>query len=104
MERLNGKIALVTGGTRGIGRSIVEMLLREGASVALCGRSKESAGRAARELAGLGRVSGFPADVSKLDQLRALFEAVDKEFGGLDILVNNAGAGFFRKVADMTPE
>jgi NAD(P)-dependent dehydrogenase (short-subunit alcohol dehydrogenase family) len=104
METLNGKIAVVTGGTRGIGRSVAEMLLREGASVALCGRTRESTERAVRDLAGLGRVFGFPTDVTKVEEVRAFFDAVDGEFGGLDILVNNAGAGLFRKVADMTPE
>jgi NAD(P)-dependent dehydrogenase (short-subunit alcohol dehydrogenase family) len=104
METLNGKIAVVTGGTRGIGRAIVEMLLREGASVALCGRTRESTEGALRELAGLGRVFGYPADVTKVDEVRVFFDKVDGEFGGMDILVNNAGAGFFRKVADMTPE
>ncbi|HLK67551.1 MAG TPA: SDR family oxidoreductase [Bryobacteraceae bacterium] len=104
MEKLTGKIAIVTGGSRGIGRAIAEYLLREGAVVAICGRSQESLDRALSELRPLGRTAGYVADVSNLDQVRKFFRDVDEEFGGLDILVNNAGQGAFRKVADMTPE
>jgi NAD(P)-dependent dehydrogenase (short-subunit alcohol dehydrogenase family) len=104
MESLKDKIAVVTGGTRGIGRATVEMLLREGASVALCGRTAESAERAAGELRPLGRVFAMGADVTQYEQVRAFFAAVEREFGRLDILVNNAGAGVFKKVADLTPE
>jgi len=104
METLTGKAAIVTGGTRGIGRAIAERLLREGASVAICGRSAESTARAVSEMKPLGRIYGCAADVSDYGQVRALFEAVAREFGRLDILVNNAGEGVFRKVGEMTPE
>jgi len=104
MESLNGKVAIVTGGTRGIGRAIAERLLREGASVAICGRSAESADRAAAEMKPLGDVIGYAADVTDLEQVRHLFTGVDRQFGQLDILVNNAGQGVFRKVGEMTPE
>jgi 3-oxoacyl-[acyl-carrier protein] reductase len=104
MESLSGKVAAVTGGTRGIGRAIVERLLREGASVAFCGRTKESVDRASAELRGAGKIYGHAADVSQFDQVRELFQRVDQTFGGLDILVNNAGLGVFRKVGEMTPE
>jgi len=104
MESLSGKIAIVTGGTRGIGRAIAERLLREGAWVAICGRSQESVDRAVAQMKPLGRLFGHPADVSDSGEVKRFFQAVDSEFGGLDILVNNAGAGVFRKVGDMTPE
>jgi NAD(P)-dependent dehydrogenase (short-subunit alcohol dehydrogenase family) len=104
METLSGKIAVVTGGTRGIGRAIAERLLKEGVAVALCGRSRESTARAVKELSSLGNVFGEAADVTDLDQVRAFFRAVDERFSGLDILVNNAGEGVFRKVGDMTAE
>ncbi len=104
METLSGKIAIVTGGTRGIGRAIAERLLREGAAVAICGRSGESVTRAVGEMQPLGRIAGHAADVTKVEQVGEFFQAVDREFGGLDILVNNAGEGVFRKVAQMTPE
>ena len=104
MESLNNRIAVVTGGTRGIGRAIAERLLREGARVAICGRTPESTRRAGDELRSLGTVFAHPADVTNVEEVRRFFEAVDQQFGGLDILVNNAGAGIFRKVAEMTPE
>jgi len=95
---------LVTGGTRGIGRAIAVRLLGEGAAVAICGRTSESVESALEALRPLGRVFGIAADVRDVEQVRALFEAVDGEFGGLDILVNNAGQGVFGKVAELTPE
>lgn len=104
METLAGKVAVVTGGTRGIGRAIVERLLQEGAPVAFCGRTKESVERAAAELRGRGQVFGCAADVSRVEQVRHFFQAVDNALGGVDILVNNAGIGVFRRVGEMTPE
>jgi 3-oxoacyl-[acyl-carrier protein] reductase len=104
MDSLVGKNAIVTGGTRGIGRAIAERLLREGASVAICGRTGDSVAQATREMKELGKISGYVADVSQAEQVSELFRAVDREFTGLDILVNNAGQGLFKKVAEMTIE
>src|SRR5271157_778326 len=104
METLSGKTAIVTGGTRGIGRAIAERLLGEGASVAICGRTRESVDRAVAAMQPLGRVFGYPADVRRVEDVRLFFQAVDKAFGALDILINNAGEGVFRKVGEMTPE
>jgi NAD(P)-dependent dehydrogenase (short-subunit alcohol dehydrogenase family) len=104
MESLSGKVAIVTGGTRGIGRAIAEHLLREGAAVAICGRSQESVDAAVAAMKPLGRIVGFAADVTRVDDVRRFFQSVDGEFDGLDILVNNAGAAVFRKVGEMTPE
>jgi 3-oxoacyl-[acyl-carrier protein] reductase len=103
---LSGKIAIVTGGTRGIGRAIAERLLLEGAAVAICGRLRDRVQQAVRELhSGTeGQVLGEVADVSKLDDVRRLFQNVDSHFKGLDILINNAGIGVFKSVRDMTPE
>ncbi len=102
---LAGKIALVTGGTRGIGRAIVERLASEGASVAFCGRSPETVQKAAAEISSTGgKVHGEAADVSRSDDVRRLFQSVDAAFGGLDILINNAGMGIFRPVAELTLE
>jgi 3-oxoacyl-[acyl-carrier protein] reductase len=104
MESLSGKVAVVTGGTRGIGRATAEHLLREGSAVAICGRSRESVDAAVAAMQPLGRIVGFAADVTRIDDVQQLFQSVDTEFGGLDILVNNAGAAVFRKVGEMTPE
>jgi 3-oxoacyl-[acyl-carrier protein] reductase len=104
MHTLSGKKAVVTGGTRGIGRAIAERLLRDGASVAICGQTQESVDRALHEMAGLGQIFGHAANISRVEEVRRFFETVDKEFDGLDILVNNAGAARFKKVGEMTPE
>jgi len=104
MEPLEGKVAIVTGGTRGIGRAITERLLAAGASVAICGRRQEAIDRAVRDLSGRGKVSGVAADIRHVDDVRTLFASVDREFGGLDILVNNAGEAVFKKVGEMTLE
>jgi len=103
---LRGKKAVVTGGTRGIGRAIAESLLRSGASVAICGRTRETVDQACAELkqATGGDVFGEAADVSKWDQVGHFFGTVASHFAGLDILVNNAGMGVFRGIQDLTPE
>jgi NAD(P)-dependent dehydrogenase (short-subunit alcohol dehydrogenase family) len=104
MDSLKGKQAVVTGGTRGIGRAIAERLLRDGASVAICGRTQASVNQAVAGMQSLGKIFGVVADISQVEGARTLFAAVDGEFGGLDILVNNAGKGRFKKVGEMTPE
>jgi NAD(P)-dependent dehydrogenase (short-subunit alcohol dehydrogenase family) len=102
MESLSGKIAAVTGGTRGIGRAIAERLLRDGVKVAICGRGRDSVDRAVDEMGKIGPLFGYPADVSQPEAVADFFHAVDEALGGLDILVNNAGAGVFRKTGEMT--
>jgi NAD(P)-dependent dehydrogenase (short-subunit alcohol dehydrogenase family) len=101
---LAGKTALVTGGTRGIGRAIVEHLLDEGVRVAYCGARAETVDEAAAVFAGRGEAVGFVADVSKIEAVRKLVSQVEKRFGGVDILINNAGAGWFAPVSELTPE
>jgi NAD(P)-dependent dehydrogenase (short-subunit alcohol dehydrogenase family) len=104
MESLSGKTAVITGGTRGIGRAIAERLLREGCEIAICGRTKESTDRAVTAMKPLGRIVGHAADVSQVDAVRKFFTAVERDLGSLDILINNAGQGSFRKVVEMTDE
>jgi NAD(P)-dependent dehydrogenase (short-subunit alcohol dehydrogenase family) len=103
---LAGKVAVVTGGTRGIGRAIVERLLAEGASVAFCGRSADAVARAAAEVkqATGGTVYGEAADISKTEDVRRFFQSVDANFGALHILINNAGVGIFRRTAELSIE
>ena len=102
----SGQSAIVTGGTKGIGRAIAEALLREGINVCIGARSLEEIERAVSELAGAGRgrATGAACDVRDYDEVKALFEHADAEFGGLDVLVNNAGIGVFKSVEETTPE
>ncbi len=102
MGFLDGKVAVVTGGNRGIGRGIVEALAREGARVAFTARSADAAATAAREV-GAGAL-GFACDVRSYEAVRALFQQVERAAGGVDILVNNAGIGIFAPVADLAPD
>jgi 3-oxoacyl-[acyl-carrier protein] reductase len=103
MDRfLDGKFAIVTGGSRGIGRAITEMLLDAGAAVAICGRDAERIDRTLAELRPRGSVIGAVADVGKPDDVARLFRIVEEKFGALDVLINNAGVGVFAKVADLT--
>lgn len=103
MNILENKIAIVTGGTRGIGRAIAQRLLQEGVRVAVCGTKAESVATALAVLSGIGETFGMVADVSKPDQVKLLVNAVRRRFGTIHILINNAGAGYFRSVADLQP-
>ena len=99
---LNNKRAIVTGGTRGIGRAITESLLEAGCSVVFCGRSSQAVQATVDELKvrHSAKIFGIPADVSSLEDVARLFAYGDEAMGGLDILVNNAGIGIFAKMAD----
>ena len=99
---LRGKTAIVTGGTKGIGRAIAEALSREGLSVCIASRNKDEVDQAVSELGG--KASGFVCDVRDYEQVQALIAYTVKELGGLDILVNNAGIGIFQTVAETSPE
>lgn len=93
MKRFEGKVVLVTGGSRGIGRACVARFAQEGASVALCARTEEAAATAASEIGGAtgATVKGYPADISDSESVDALIARVNEELGGLHVLVNNAG-------------
>jgi NAD(P)-dependent dehydrogenase (short-subunit alcohol dehydrogenase family) len=108
--QLDGKVAIVTGGSRGIGRSIAAALLAGGARVAISGRSASALKEAEAALAGLvkgegaGRLLTIQGDVANEQDAAKLISQTVERFGGLDILINNAGIGRFANIADMTTE
>jgi 3-oxoacyl-[acyl-carrier protein] reductase len=106
MGSLDGKVAFVTGGSRGIGLEIARALASEGAHVAVTGKSDAhlSAARPAIEAAGPAAVETLKADVRRYVDVERAIAAVVARFGGLDIVINNAGVGIFADVADMSPE
>jgi 3-oxoacyl-[acyl-carrier protein] reductase len=101
---LRGRVALVTGGSRGIGAAISRALAEAGASVAINYRERsEEAKRLALRLRETGAiVSAIAADVSRPEAVAAMVEAVKSEFGAIDILVNNAGIAIVRGVDDLS--
>ena len=105
VDRLTGAVALVTGGSRGIGRAIALKLATLGASVAICGRDERSlqeSEKAIGEAASSGKAASIKADVTQEDQVRALVENVAALFGAISILVNNAGIGLFGPAHEKT--
>ena len=97
---LTDKTAVVTGGTKGIGYSIAKALLKNGAKVLICGRSRPDVQAAAEKLAVFGQVEAVSCDVRNEGHVRTLLEHCAESFGGLDILVNNAGMGYFSKTVE----
>ncbi len=91
---LKDKVALVTGGSRGIGLEIARALVREGAKVAICARKQEGLDAAVRELGG-GGILTVAAHIAKESDVDAMFDAVMKKFGRLDVLINNVGMNLF---------
>lgn len=89
---LSGRAAIVTGGSRGIGKEMAEALGEAGASLMLCARRQEWLNETVAEFAGRGfKVAGMACDVAKPDEVQAVVEATVSKFGSVDILVNNAG-------------
>ena len=99
---LKSKNAIVTGGTKGIGRAIAAALIREGLTVCIAARKQSEIDTAIKELGG--STIGFVCDVRKHDQVKAMIDYTVKRLGGLDVLVNNAGIGIFETVAETSPE
>lgn len=91
-QRFAGKVALVTGATRGIGAATVRRLVREGARVAFCGRTHTAGDALVQELGGPDRVLYVAADLTRVQDCAAIVDATVQRFGRLDILVNNAAS------------
>lgn len=104
--RLDGKVALVTGGSKGLGRAMAQALAEAGANIALCSRSAEEAAQAAQEITeATGRkAAGFYADVTDRASVLDLKSRCEATFGQVDILLNNAGVNVRKPTAELTDE
>ncbi len=103
---LKGKVAVITGGSVGIGLAVAEALAQEGVDQVLCARTEERVleeAKSVQEKYGV-KVVGVKADVSKAEDIDALVSRVEKEFGGADILINNAGTGSNEKIMTASDE
>jgi len=103
---LQGKVAVITGGSVGIGLAVAEALAQEGVALVLCARDEQRVqAEAQRVQAKFGvRAVGIRADVSKAPDVEAVVACTQKEFGGADILINNAGTGSNEKIMDAPDE
>ncbi|USD26512.1 SDR family oxidoreductase [Flagellimonas marinaquae] len=99
--KLEGKVAYITGGTKGIGYGIAESLLEQGMKVAISGRSQESADEAVKRLNKPDRVLGLVSDVSKLGDEKKAVAAVLDTWGQLDVVMANAGVGHFAPIDEL---
>src|SRR5712692_5511303 len=105
MEKLAGKVCLVTGGGSGIGLAVARAFLDEGARVAITGRQESRLRQAAESLQADDRLFYHPADVAQLDHVQKLVGQVQDRLGPIDILVNNAGLNIRRRaLRDLSPE
>jgi NAD(P)-dependent dehydrogenase (short-subunit alcohol dehydrogenase family) len=99
---LSGKVAIVTGGGRGIGKAISLGLAGSGATVVICSRTQKEIDETTAEITGMGRKAlGMVVDLTANDQLENLVNTTVKEFGRIDILVNNAARSFLRSLLDL---
>jgi len=106
MKRLAGKVALVTGASRGIGLAVAEAFGREGARLFLVGHRDEVALQTALAQVGAtgAEVAGGLYDIAQVDAVKKLADAIDQAFGTLDVVVNNAGVLTPRPILEITPE
>lgn len=102
---LENKIAVVTGGTKGIGSAVAESLLKNGAAVFICARDKTELKRELERLSAFGQIDGEVCDVRSEEQVKAMLDEAARVFGGVDVLINNAGIGIIGKtVEEMSPD
>lgn len=100
---LNGKVALVTGSTKGIGYGIALALAQAGADLVIVSRNQADCDRVANEVRSIGRRAiGVATDVTQNDQVQSLVERTIAEYGRIDILVNNAGTAITKRAEDLT--
>ena len=102
---ISGKTALITGGTKGIGYAIAEALVKAGANVFVCSRTREEVEEAVEKLSTLGNAAGKLCDVQVEEQVKGAIDSCQRRFGGVNILVNNAGIGIIGKtIEEMSPD
>jgi len=102
---ISGKTALVTGGTKGIGYAIAEALVKAGANVFVCSRTREEVEEAVGKLSAIGNAAGKLCDVRVEEQVKGATDSCQRRFGGVDVLINNAGIGIIGKtVEEMSPD
>jgi NAD(P)-dependent dehydrogenase (short-subunit alcohol dehydrogenase family) len=105
-QDLQGKTAVVTGGSKGIGYAIADALAAAGCNVMISARNADEVARAARALSerNPGAVEGVACDVRRHDDVRRMIAATVERFGGLHVLVNNAGVGKFAPMGELSPD
>jgi NAD(P)-dependent dehydrogenase (short-subunit alcohol dehydrogenase family) len=103
---LKGKVAVVTGASVGIGLAVAQGLAAEGVDLVLCARNADRLAQGCKDISGVFgvRCVGVPADVSKVEDINQVVQAVLREFGGVDLLINNAGVGSEETVLNSTDE
>jgi len=104
MRQIKDKVALITGGTKGIGYGIAISMLREGMKVAITGRSQQGVSKAEKELSEYGEVLGLVSDVRDYSSLENAVNAILKKWHNLDVLIANAGVGHFASIMEMSHE
>ena len=105
MQSLKGKIALVTGASKGIGRAVALALAAEGVHVGLLARTAKDLSAVAQEVNDLGvKAVAVTADISNMQEVNTAVEEILQKFGSIDILINNAGTGTFGKFLELEPE
>ena len=106
MRTIENKVALITGGTKGIGYGIAEAMMNQGMKVAITGRTKEGVQEAESSLqkVGNGEVIGVVSDVRSLESLQDAVNIIVEKWGKLDVLIANAGVGHFGSIIDLTAE
>lgn len=101
---LKNKVALITGGTKGIGYGVAEKLIAQGVRVAITGRTKSTVEEAAKALGDDSQVLGIESNVRSMEDEQNAVQAVLDKWGQLDIMIANAGVGHFASIDDMTTE
>lgn len=101
---LKNKVALITGGTKGIGYGVAEKLIAQGVRVAITGRTKSTVNEAAKALGDDSQVLGIESNVRSMEDEQNAVQAVLDKWGQLDIMIANAGVGHFASIDDMTTE